>query len=154
MNRLASLTKSRPSDGVTLVRLLAEFGPAYMRWIGRNLPTDGTSAARLRLLAVLREQGALSIRSLTEALHVSAQNVSVMVDGLESQGLVQRGDDPQDRRVVLVDLTPKGRVVVDTGMAAHQAATAELFTCLSADERAAFAAILDKLIQELRSRSD
>lgn len=145
--------RKRGADAVGLVRRLAEFGPAYMRWIGRNLPTDGTSVPRLRLLATLLEQGPKSMRSLTQALNVSAQNISVMVDGLEAQGLAQRRDDPGDRRVVLVELTTHGRSVVEEGMAAHQSAAAALFRSLSADEQAAFAAILDKLIDELRSRS-
>ncbi|HEV7270992.1 MarR family winged helix-turn-helix transcriptional regulator [Pseudoxanthomonas sp.] len=139
-------------EGIGLVQRLAAFGPAYTRWIGRNLPTDGISAPRLRLLAALHEQGSMSIRALTQTLNVSAQNVSVMVDGLEAQRLVQRRDDPDDRRVVLVELTKQGRIVVSDGMDTHQAAAASLFSVLSPSERAVFAVILDKLIEELRSR--
>lgn len=135
-----------------LVRRLARFGPAYMKWVGRHLPKDGTSAPRLRLLGILRERGPMPMRALKDELTVSAQNVSVMVDGLEGQGLVTRDHDPDDRRVVLVKLTASGRERVDAGLAAHQQAVSRLFDCLTDEQKARFAACLDRLCEELEDQ--
>lgn len=135
-----------------LVHRLERFGPAYMRWVGRHLPKDGTSAPRLRLLGTLRERGPMPMRALKEALTVSAQNVSVMVDGLEGQGLVTREHDPGDRRVVLVKLTALGRERVDAGLAAHQRAVSRLFDCLDDEQKNRLAACLDRLCDELEER--
>lgn len=153
----AMIRKSRGGDrervtSLDLVRRLARFGPAYMRWVGRHLPDDGTSAARLRLLGTLRERGPMSIRALKAALSVSAQNVSVMVDGLAGQGLVRRDADPRDRRIVLVALTPLGAERVDAGMAVHQRAVSALFDCLDDGQRAQLAGCLDRLNAELEDR--
>jgi len=152
MSKKASPQGRNRIGPVDLVRRFARFGPAYMRWVGRHLPEDGTSAARLRLLGTLREHGPMSMRALTRELSVSAQNVSVMVDGLEGQGLVDRDQDPADRRVVVVKLTATGQARVDAGMATHQAAVSSLFECLSEPQRGQLAACLDRLCEELDER--
>lgn len=139
-------------DPVELVRRFSRFGPSYMKWIGRNLPDDGTSVARLRLLGVLGEHGAMSMRALTRELRVSPQNVSVMIEGLEAQGLVARRSDPRDRRVALVDLTLRGRERVEAGMASHRRAASTLFDCLTEVQRAQLAVCLDRLNAELERR--
>jgi DNA-binding MarR family transcriptional regulator len=92
------------------------------------------------------------MRELTQELSVSAQNVSVMVDGLESQGLVARDQNPTDRRVVVVKLTATGQARVDADMATHQAAVSSLFDCLTERQRAEFAVALDRLCNELELR--
>lgn len=140
------------ASAIGLVRRFAQFGPAYMRWVARHLPDDGTSVARLRLLAALREQGPIPMRALTTSLGVSAQNVSVMVDALVAQGLIERRNDPDDRRVVLVALTDLGQLRVDAGMARHQQAVSALFECLTTEERAHLADCLDRLVSELQKR--
>lgn len=92
------------------------------------------------------------MRALKEELTVSAQNVSVMVDGLEGQGLVTREHDPGDRRVVLVKLTALGRERVDAGRASHQRAVSRLFDCLDDQQKNCLASCLDRLCEELDER--
>lgn len=64
-------------------------------------------------LMVLRElaRGPLSAGALARALHFGQPTIKVILDRLESQGLVHRSQDPEDRRVLRVRLTEKGRKV-------------------------------------------
>jgi DNA-binding MarR family transcriptional regulator len=94
----------------------------------------------------------MPMRALKDALSVSAQNVSVMVDGLEGLGLVTRGHHPEDRRVVLVKLTPVGMERVDAGLAAHQRSVSSLFDCLSDEQKQLLDVCLGRLCDELDSR--
>jgi DNA-binding MarR family transcriptional regulator len=51
----------------------------------------------------------LSMRELADALGIDPPNATVVVDDLESQGLVRRRPHPTDRRAKLVEATRKGK---------------------------------------------
>lgn len=147
------MTSSR-ERAAALVELFGRFGPLYMRWVGANLPADGVSYPRLKLLAALYEGGPQSMRSLTRSLGVSPQNVSVLIDALETQGMIERRADPDDRRVTIVRLSAGGRRTVADEMAAHRSAVAELFVELGADEQRQLERTLQQLIEALERRRD
>ncbi len=52
--------------------------------------------------------GALPRGVLADRLHCDPSNVTFLVDRLEERGLVERSDDPTDRRVKAISLTPAG----------------------------------------------
>ena len=78
----------------------------------RRLRTEddalGISPPRLSALSVVVFAGPLGIGELAAAEGVAASTMTRLVDGLERDGLVRRGPDPEDRRGVLVHATPKG----------------------------------------------
>jgi DNA-binding MarR family transcriptional regulator len=53
----------------------------------------------------------MSLKELAAALGVDPPNATVVVDDLESLGLVVRGPHPTDRRIKLVELTADGRAL-------------------------------------------
>jgi DNA-binding MarR family transcriptional regulator len=58
--------------------------------------------------ALLHLAEPLPMRKLAEILHCDASNITGIVDGLESRGLVERRVDSRDRRVKHLVLTRKG----------------------------------------------
>jgi DNA-binding MarR family transcriptional regulator len=72
------------------------------------------SAAARQLLAVLEGAGEpLSPTEISERLMVTTASITSLVDTLERRKFVKRTPDPDDRRRVLVSITPAGRKVVD-----------------------------------------
>lgn len=69
---------------------------------------SGISPPRLSALSVVVFAGPIGIGELAAAEGVAAPTMTRLVDGLERDGLVGRGPDPDDRRGVLVRATPKG----------------------------------------------
>ena len=72
------------------------------------------------VLAALRRAGApyqLSPGQLLTSTLVTSGTMTNRVDRLASDGLVERLPDPDDRRGVLVRLTPAGRAAVDAALA-------------------------------------
>ena len=67
------------------------------------------------------------------------------IDQLERAGLVARLPDPADRRGVLVELTPKGRDLVDAVVEAHATTELRLVSVLSDEEKACLSDALRKL---------
>ncbi len=66
----------------------------------------------MHTLRVISEcKGSLKISEISKELSISFAMMTRIVDRLESIGLVNRASDPNDRRVVRVKLTLKGRIV-------------------------------------------
>ncbi len=80
----------------------------------RAIEKHGLSETRLRVLLMLRHAGgAAPLGVLATRMHVSARNVTGLVDNLERDGLVARSPDPADRRSVRAELTERGRACID-----------------------------------------
>ncbi|MEV6973751.1 MarR family transcriptional regulator [Kitasatospora sp. NPDC093806] len=65
----------------------------------------------LQAKALLAAEGPVPTRRIADRLHAEPSNVTVIIDRLESRGLVERGPDPADRRVKRVAATEAGRTV-------------------------------------------
>lgn len=96
----------------------------------RMIPTH------LSLLGILEEGGRYTLGQLAEMHHVSAPTMSNTVTALEERGWVQRIRAEHDRRVVLVELAPPGKAVLDEINAHTRARIAELLVGLDAEQRA------------------
>jgi DNA-binding MarR family transcriptional regulator len=77
---------------------------AFCDFLGINR-TDG------RCLDVIDRLGALTAGRLADEIGLTTGAVTAMVDRLVAAGLVQRKSDPDDRRKVLIELTPDARQV-------------------------------------------
>jgi DNA-binding MarR family transcriptional regulator len=76
----------------------------------RRLVTDhGLSSPQLLCLRQLDTQGAIPAGELAAAMSLSPATVCGILDRLEARGLVIRERQTDDKRRVLVRLTPKGR---------------------------------------------
>jgi DNA-binding MarR family transcriptional regulator len=137
-------------DSQELGRLFATFGRAYRARILAEVGGGGTTPARARLLMVLQCRGSCKMSEVGRELGVTPRNVTKLVDGLESEGLVVRKPHPQDRRATLLHITPRGSAVGQECTAANHAAAAQLFEQLTAADRLHLARILRKLLEALQ----
>lgn len=69
------------------------------------------SPMALKLLYTLEPEAAKPMSALAETLFCDASNVTGIVDRLEARGLMERRDNPGDRRVKLIALTDEGVVM-------------------------------------------
>ena len=74
-----------------------------------SLGRRGLTPNDARALSSLDLHEGRPMRSLAEAWHCDASNLTWIVDRLETLGLASRKTVPNDRRVKLVVLTPKGQ---------------------------------------------
>jgi DNA-binding MarR family transcriptional regulator len=68
----------------------------------------GVSMTHMHVMWLLQHHGDLSMSRLAELLDVSFSNATGIVDRMAERGLVERVRVPDDRRVVLVRIGPKG----------------------------------------------
>jgi DNA-binding MarR family transcriptional regulator len=77
-------------------------------------------------------EGAPSISDLAAQLLVQQHSAVELVKRLEAAGLVSRLRDPQDRRVVLLRLTPKAEAVLASLAAVHLAELRQMAPAIAA----------------------
>jgi MarR family transcriptional regulator, organic hydroperoxide resistance regulator len=104
----------------------------------------GLTLPMLKGLLELEPGGGLPMRSLAELWGCDASFVTVMVDGLERRGLVERQVAAYDRRIKTVELTPEGVAVRRRAIDAVYAPRAG-FLALTSAEQAALAKLLHKM---------
>jgi DNA-binding MarR family transcriptional regulator len=82
---------------------------------------------------------------LAEQQGCAASNITQLVDRLEAEGLVQRIDDPDDRRSVRAQLTEQGAVQADEGATQIDVVRAQFAASFTAAERAQLGRLLAKI---------
>ena len=103
------------------------------------------------VLAALRRSGPpyeLSPGGLVDRNQVTSGTMTNRVDRLETRGLVRRRPDPDDRRGVLVRLTPAGRRTVDAALDDLLERERDLLRALPASERDRLATLLRPLLAQ------
>jgi DNA-binding MarR family transcriptional regulator len=70
----------------------------------------GMTFGRTRALRRLA-RAPMSMREFADALDIDPPNATVVVDDLESQGLVRRRPSPTDRRAKVVEATRRGKAL-------------------------------------------
>jgi DNA-binding MarR family transcriptional regulator len=89
---------------------------------------------QFRVLLVLALRGAAAVHDLAEMMGVSLATITGIVDRLSAAELVTRREDPRDRRVRRIELTPSGQALVDGIAAAGTANQRRLLDRLSLDD--------------------
>jgi DNA-binding MarR family transcriptional regulator len=82
---------------------------ALERGANEALRPLGLTGAQADALTVLRQAGPISLKELGELLIAEAGHPSRLVDRLVEAGLVQRQHSEDDRRRIVLSLTPAGR---------------------------------------------
>ena len=97
----------RTVEAMTALRITARLSRQLMdRWAERH----GLSEGRLHVLFTLASapDHRLQLHELADQLDVTPRNITGLIDHLERDGLVERVDDPADRRLTYAQLTVAG----------------------------------------------
>jgi DNA-binding MarR family transcriptional regulator len=151
---LASWAQQRPDIDFGPVGVIARLArvrghiDAELEVIFREFGLTQPNFEALVTLARIGDGDGVSQRRLADELGLTAGTVSVRVDRLIEQGLVDRKPDPRSKRNALIALTPAGREVFERVVPAHLANEERLLAALSDEDRQLLAGLLRKLLIE------
>jgi DNA-binding MarR family transcriptional regulator len=114
-----------------------------MRAWGRFAKSTGLSMPQFSVLMQLHYRGACGMSKVSEGFDITPAAASQLVDKLVHSGLIQRVEDPDDRRAKMLSLTDKGRELIQQGIEERYRWVEELAAKLSAEERAQVSEALD-----------
>jgi DNA-binding MarR family transcriptional regulator len=98
-----------------------------------------------QLLTALSDMPQRPVGELAEAAGIAAPTATRMLDGLERAGIVRRTPSTEDRRVVTVQLTPKGGRLLKRKRKRVEERRRALYDSLSAAEREQAERLLHRL---------
>jgi DNA-binding MarR family transcriptional regulator len=103
------------------------------------------------LLLQLQEKGPLGIKALADIFQLDLSTLSRQTTSLESKGFVERKYDPNDARINLLHITPKGAEQLQEVKLARQAFYSRLLADWSEEESRSFGELLQKFNQTAES---
>ena len=110
-----------------------------------HIRSFGLTQAQFGALECIGHRGPLTLGALCRKRLVSGGNMTVVVDNLERDGLVERVRSTQDRRTIVVRLTPKGKALFVRIFRPHAEYVASLTEALTGSEQLRLSFLLKKL---------
>ena len=81
------------------------------RYLASRLEEFGVSVPQSFVLFALLEEDGSTLKEIGTKAQIDSSSMTVLVDKLENEGLLERRLDSQDRRAIRVFLTSKGRAL-------------------------------------------
>jgi DNA-binding MarR family transcriptional regulator len=95
-----------------------------------------------RVLAIVDRYGSQKLGAIARWMGVHPSTATRACDALVRMGLLDRSEDPQDRRRLVLGLSTDGKELVDSLLGSRRRAIAEVLTGLPADRRSRIAAAM------------
>jgi DNA-binding MarR family transcriptional regulator len=109
----------------------------------------GVTRAKWVLIAAVAGDPGTTQREIAAKLEVSDVTAGRMIDRVCADGLLERRENPQDRRAYRICLTPAAQPVLAKLATAAEAYEEEMFACMSEAELEMLDGLLDKLAVHL-----
>ena len=142
---------TQPTDILSTVRALVHCYQAFVMRSESHIRTLGLTPAQFDIVATLGNTPGMSCRDIGEKTLMVKGTLTGVLERLEKKRLIVRRENPQDKRSVLVELTPAGQRLFDRVFPAHLAWLAPAFGHLQAGEVAALQRQLAALRQALEA---
>jgi DNA-binding MarR family transcriptional regulator len=118
-----------------------------MRGWNRFVKTTGLSMPQFSILMQLHYRGSCGMSEISERFNVSAAAASQLVEKLVQSELIERVEDPNDRRAKLLSLSKKGAQLVERGIEERHLWMDNLAVNISAEESAVVVDALKILVR-------
>lgn len=135
--------------GQRMIALLPRMLRGFARRESNYLSRGKITLPQLGALEYLSDRRESPMNELARHLGVTRPAATGLADRLIAQGLVSRQGDRSDRRVVRINLTPKGRRVLDNIWNQKRRMLQEVFGQLSPADRAQYLATLERVVEIL-----
>ncbi|MEQ8176072.1 MAG: MarR family transcriptional regulator [Syntrophomonadaceae bacterium] len=83
------------------------------RALNSRVACGGVSIPQAFVLYCLLEENGITLKEIGSRCLIDSSSMTVLIDKLEREGLVQRKLDPQDRRAIRVFILPKGKEIAE-----------------------------------------
>ena len=141
-------------DGMAIIGRISRLERMVRPLLEAVFAEHGLESWEFDVLATLRRAGRLSPGQLLTSMMISSGAMTNRIDRLVERGFVSRVRSTDDGRQVLVDLTVKGRKVVDAALVDHAANEARLVSSLTPAARARLEAALRNLTHAVAAASE
>lgn len=146
MNKL-SISLGQFSEEVQ--RLIPSFLGAMIRR-ERNAMSQGLiTDPQFVGLVFINEHPNAPVKNFAATLGLQLSSASGLLDRMAKAGMIKRTHSREDRRVVLLNLTAKGKSMLEEITLQKQKSLADIFSPLTPEERTIFLELMQKVVSRL-----
>ncbi len=152
---MAAWKEARPDldpSPLALVGRVIVLAQHLERSVEEALEKHHLTLGQFDILATLRRngpKGGLTPTQLLESVMLSSGGMTARLDMLTKHGLIYRKTDPKDRRKVVVELTAKGRRMIDAATRTRFTEATESLPPLTPTERKTLAELLRRWLAQV-----
>lgn len=136
---------SQPEDRIELWTRVSDAWKRLTHRAEENLSRIDLSIPDFRILKTLVKSGPSPMARLAHETMLTQAAITVIVDELEERKLVERIRSEQDRRVINIEITSKGRSLLREALRIHRRLVEEILSALTPDELVTLEAMMNKL---------
>jgi DNA-binding MarR family transcriptional regulator len=116
---------------------LRDFSQVYTQQIMEgNIPSNSDlKLSQLKALYAFRDKDCITMKEFALNLGVKFPNMTMIVDGLEQEGIVDRERGHEDRRKVFVSLTDRGKEIRNSFLEQRGRIAQDIFSSITEQER-------------------
>lgn len=118
-------------------------------YISKNAQAVGLYVGQPPILEYLVKHGGCAQKDIANSLHVSSASIAVSIKRMESGGLVTKTADHADMRCNKVNITEKGREVLESFEQVCSSLDKKVFDSLTEEELEQYYSLTERLIQNL-----
>lgn len=111
----------------------------------KQMSEEKLTAPQFNVLEVLEKSGSMPLKRISEELLVTGANITCVVDNLEKEDLVRRVHSKEDRRIIMAELTDKGKQKIGEIYPKYAENMTEVTSVLSDSEQQELTRLLQKL---------
>jgi DNA-binding MarR family transcriptional regulator len=136
---------SEPGQASREVEAVMGAADVLLRVVARSVAEveDAVNTPQLRVLVLIHSRGPQNLGGVAAELGVHASNATRVCDRLVAAGLLERHEDPVDRRYIRLELSAKGRDLVRSVLEHRRQAIAAVIARMPAGKRPALASALE-----------
>jgi DNA-binding MarR family transcriptional regulator len=136
-------------SGRSLAWLIRDINRLFAATLQPLVSREGVTVCHWYYLRILSEHEGLTQRELSDKVGVHPNTAVPALDNMEKHGLVKRVRDPNDRRRMSVQLTPKGRRLRDEMIPEVRAMVHRSVAHLTTAELDTFFKVMNRIEQNL-----
>lgn len=103
--------------------------------VKKDIADHGMKMSDFAILEALFHKGRQTIKQISEAVLINTGSITYVIDKLEKNDYLQRIHCKEDRRVVYIEITPKGNDVMNEIFPKHQKMIEELFSDIKDEDK-------------------
>ena len=146
------------TDTVELTKIVRQWMDVFttrsMHAWTRYVKATGLSMPQFGILMNLYYRHTSGVSDISGHMDISAAAASQLVDKLVQAGLLERAEDPSDRRAKLLTLSDKARALIESGIETRSSWVDEMIADLSPDEYETVVAALGTLTRAASRLAD
>ncbi|MDD7306387.1 MAG: MarR family transcriptional regulator [Peptoniphilaceae bacterium] len=111
----------------------------------KTIRAGGLTVAQFAVIEVLYHKGALPVQAITQKVLTTSGNMTMVIQNLRKMDMVEKLDNPKDKRSYLLKITDKGKKLFEEIFPPHLDNINEIFSVLDEREKNELIKILKKL---------